>query len=85
MRPMSAQLTDAEFERAHERYYLRSARAAVEHAYWAAAWRPVGEVRAVLSRSLERRGVDPDPEAVQRAAELISRGRKPLILRQQTF
>jgi hypothetical protein len=66
MRPMSAQLTDAEFERAHERYYLRSARAAVEHAYWAAAWRPVGE-------------------AVQRAAELISRGRKPLILRQQTF
>jgi hypothetical protein len=56
-------------------------RAAVEEAYWSGAWRPAAEVRPVLVAALERRGIDPDLEAVQRGADLISRGRKPSILR----
>ncbi len=80
---MPQQLSDSDFERARERYYLRSVRDAVEEAYWSAAWRPTLEVQSALVRALERRGIDPDLEAVRRGAELISRGRKPLILQSE--
>lgn len=78
---MPQQLSDSDFERARERYFLRSVRDAAEETYWSAAWRPAAEVRPVLAGALERRGIDPDDEAVQRGADLISRGRKPLVLR----
>jgi hypothetical protein len=78
---MALQLSESDFQRARERYYLRSVRAAVEETYWAAAWRPAAEAESVLTRALDRRGIEPDPEAVRRGAALISRGRKPLILR----
>jgi hypothetical protein len=77
---MPPHLSDRDFERARERFFLHSVREAVEEAYWAAAWRPAGEVQASLIRALERRGIDPDAEAVRLGAELISRGRKPSIL-----
>jgi hypothetical protein len=83
MPPMPQHLSESEFQRASERYYLRSVRAAVEETYWQSAWRPTTEVRPVLVSALERRGIDPDLEAVQRGAELISRGRKPSILRRR--
>ena len=83
MPPMPQHLSESEFQRASERYYLRSVRAAVEETYWQSAWRPTAEVRPLLVQALERRGIDPDLEAVQRGAELISRGRKPSILRQR--
>jgi hypothetical protein len=83
MPPMPQHLSESEFQRASERYYLRSVRAAVEETYWQSAWRPTTEVRPVLVNALERRGIDPDLEAVQRGAELISRGRKPSILRRR--
>jgi hypothetical protein len=82
MRPMPQHLSESEFQRASERYYLRSVRAAVEETYWQSAWRPATEVRTMLVKALERRGIAPDLEAVQRGAELISRGRKPPVLRQ---
>lgn len=75
------QLSDSEFERARDRYFLRSVRAAVEETYWSAAWRPAAQVRPVLAAALERRGIDPDAEAVQRGADVISRGRRPAVLR----
>jgi hypothetical protein len=78
---MPPHLNDYDFERARERFFVRSVREAVEETYWAAAWRPSGEVQAALTRALDRRGIDPEPEAVRRGAELISRGRKPSILR----
>jgi hypothetical protein len=77
---MPPQLSDYDYERARERFFLRSVREAVEETYWAAAWRPIGEVQAALTRALDRRGIDPDAEAVRLGAELISRGRKPSIL-----
>jgi len=80
--PSMPQLSDSEFERARDRFFLRSVRAAVEEAYWSTAWRPVAEVRPVLARALERRGIDPDAEAVQRGADVISRGRRPAVLRE---
>jgi hypothetical protein len=76
-----SQLSDSEFERAREHYFLRSVRAAVEETYWSSAWRPAEEVRPVLAAALERRGIDPDAEAVQRGADVISRGRRPAALR----
>lgn len=74
------QLSDSEFEHAREHYFLRSVRAAVEETYWSSAWRPAAEVRPVLAAALERRGIDPDAEAVQRGADVISRGRRPAVL-----
>jgi hypothetical protein len=79
---MPQHLSESEFQRASERFYLRSVRAAVEETYWQSAWRPAAEVRRVVVTALERRGIAPDLEAVQRGAELISRGRKPSVLRQ---
>lgn len=73
-------LSEPDYQRAHERYYVRSVRAAVEEVYWSAAWRPADHVRPVLARALERRGIDPDDEAVRRGADLISRGRKPSVM-----
>lgn len=78
---MALQLSESDFQRARQRYFLRSVRAAAEEAYWAAAWRPAAEAESALTRALDRRGIDPDPEAVRVGAALISRGRKPLILR----
>ncbi len=80
---MPPHLTDEQFEQARERYFQRSVRDAAEETYWATAWRPASEVDAALRRALERRGIEPDREAVGRAAALISRGRKPLVLRRE--
>lgn len=77
---MRPSLSDTDFQRANEWYYLRSVRDAVEETYWASAWRPEPEVAKVLSQALERRGIEPEAEAVRGGAGLISRGRRPLIL-----
>jgi hypothetical protein len=79
--PSMPQLSDSDFERARDHYFLRSVQAAVEETYWSSAWRPAAEVRPVLAQALERRGIDPDAEAVQRGADVISRGRRPAVLR----
>ena len=77
---MLEMFSDSEFERARDRYFLSSVRAAVEETYWSSAWRPAAEVRPVLAQALERRGIDPDAEAVQSGADLISRGRRPAVM-----
>jgi hypothetical protein len=78
---MPQHLSDSEFEHARDRFFQRSVRAAVEETYWSSAWRPAAEVRPVLAAALERRGIDPEAEAVQRGADVISRGRRPSVLR----
>lgn len=82
---MSPPLSDAEFARAHERYYLHSVRAAVEETYRWAAWKPEHEVAEVLTKALVRRGISVDEEAIHEGASVISRGRKPFILQPESL
>ena len=74
-------MTESEFLAEGERQYVASVRRAVEETFDAAAYRPVEETYGVLVRELRRRGVEPDPAAVYDGALLISRGRKPAVLR----
>jgi hypothetical protein len=80
MLQMPPHLSDAEFRRAQDQYYLQSVRAAAQETYWAAAWRPEDAVVPVLRSALERRGIEPDAEALRQGAALISRGRKPQVM-----
>jgi hypothetical protein len=72
---------DENFRYAQDRLFEYSVLRATEETYFQTAWRPEGEVYAALASSLDRRGIDPDPDAVRAAAELISRGRRPSVLR----
>lgn len=56
-------------------------REAASIAYTTAVGQPTHEVYVVLATELRRRGIYPDPEAVLEAAKLISRGKKPAVLR----
>lgn len=56
-------------------------REAASVAYSSALGQPTHEVFVVLAAELKRRGIRPDPEAVLQAAMLISRGKKPAVLR----
>ncbi|MPZ95393.1 MAG: hypothetical protein GEU96_10905 [Propionibacteriales bacterium] len=75
---------DEEFQREWERQYLRSVHAAASVAFERAAWQPAHEVYALLATELRRRGIEPDPQALYSAANLISRGRRPAILQPGT-
>lgn len=76
----SAGFSDAKFARVWDWYYLQSVRAAAEETFREAVGRSQYEVLDVLTRALQRRGIEPEVEAVMAGAALISRGRKPLIL-----
>lgn len=70
-----------DFSRIREELFVESVRQAALRTYEQTAYRSEREVYRTLGAELVRRGIDPDPEAVQQAAALISRGRKPAILR----
>jgi hypothetical protein len=72
---------DEEFRRAWEKWYEYSVRRAVEETYRRAAWRSETEGYAMLAAALDSRGVPPDPQAVRAGAALITRGRRPAVLR----
>jgi len=71
-----------DFRAEWERHYVASVRKAVQRTYDIAAWLPPHEVYAILSDELRRHGVEPEPDAVFEGAMLISRGRKPAVLRE---
>jgi len=77
---ISEPVSDAEFRREWERYYLRSVRAAALEVLQSSSWLSESEARAALTDALVRRGVEADPEAVRAGAALIYRGRRPRIL-----
>jgi hypothetical protein len=56
-------------------------RDAASVAYSFAVGQPTHEVYVLLAAELRLRGIYPDPEAVLEAAMLISRGKKPAVLR----
>jgi len=77
---ISDRVSDAEFRREWERYYLRSVRAAALEVLQSSSWLSESEAQAALTDALQRRGIEADPEAVRAGAALIYRGRRPLIL-----
>jgi hypothetical protein len=78
--PDAAKVGDEEFFRERERQYLLSVRAATAEVMQSSAWVSEQEAYRALEAALERRGIEPDPEAVRSGASLISRGRRPRIL-----
>lgn len=70
-----------DFRAEWERHYVASVRKAAQRTFDIAAWRPPHEVYAILTEELIRHGVEPEPEAVFEGAMLISKGRKPAVLR----
>ena len=77
---VSERVSDAEFRREWERYYLRSVRAAALEVLQSSSWLSESEARTALAEALQRRGIEADPEAVRAGAALICRGRRPRIL-----
>jgi hypothetical protein len=71
----------SEFRDQWDRHYVASVRNAAQRAYEVASGRPAHEVYVVLSEELRQRGIDPEPDAVFEGAMLISKGRKPAVLR----
>ena len=63
----------------HERY-VESVRAAASVTYERTAGGSTHEAYMMLAGELQRRGIEPDPEAVYEAAVLISQRRLPAIL-----
>lgn len=61
--------------------FVELVRQAASVAYATAVGQPTHEVYVVLASELKRRGIYPDPQAVLQAALLISRGKKPAVLR----
>ncbi|MGH3330939.1 MAG: hypothetical protein ACRDPJ_06475 [Nocardioidaceae bacterium] len=61
--------------------FVQAVREAASVAYSTAAGQPTHEVYVLLASELKQRGIYPDPEAVLEAAMLISRGKKPAVLR----
>lgn len=61
--------------------FVELVREAASVAYSTTAGQPTHEVYVVLASALKQRGIYPDPEAVLQASMLISRGRKPAVLR----
>jgi hypothetical protein len=72
--------SDEEFRREWERHFLLSVRAAALEVVQSSSWLSESEARVALAEALRRRGVHPDPDAVEAGAALISRGRRPRIL-----
>ena len=61
--------------------FVEFVREAASVAFSTSAGQPTHEVYVVLASELKQRGIYPDPEAVLQAAMLISRGKKPAVLR----
>ncbi len=61
--------------------FVELVRQAASVAYSTAVGQPTHEVYVVLASELKQRGIYPDPGAVLQAALLISRGKKPAVLR----
>lgn len=61
--------------------FVRLVREAASVAYSTALGQPTHEVYVVLAAELKKRRIYPDPPAVLEAAMLISRGKKPAVLR----
>lgn len=61
--------------------FERFVRDAASVAYSTGVGQPTHEIYVVLASELKKRGIYPDPEAVLEAAMLISRGKKPAVLR----
>ena len=61
--------------------FVELVRQAASITYSTAVGQPTHEVYVVLASELKKRGIHPDPEAVLQAAMLISRGKKPAVLR----
>jgi hypothetical protein len=60
--------------------YVRLVRAAVEATVRTSAGQALPEVYLVLASELQRRGIEPEPDAVYDGAWLISHGRRPAVL-----
>lgn len=61
--------------------FVEIVREAASVTYSTASGQPTHEVYVVLASELRQRGIYPDPSAVLEAAMLISRGKKPAVLR----
>lgn len=71
------------FEVQWHEHYVDSVRAAASVAYERTAGQSPHEVYLVLAGELQRRGIEPDPEAVYEASVLISQRRQPAVLRKR--
>lgn len=74
-------MDEAAFGTQREREFVASVRRAAQRTFDQAAYLPADQMYSVLSAELRRRGIEPDPEAVYEGALLISRGKKPRVLR----
>jgi len=72
----------SDFRDQWDRHFVGSVRDAAQRAFEVGSGRPAHEVYGVLSEELRRRGIEPEPDAVFEGARLISRGRKPPVLRE---
>lgn len=61
--------------------FVEFVREAASVAYSTAVGQPTHEVYVLLASELKQRGIYPDPPSVLEAAMLISRGKKPAVLR----
>jgi hypothetical protein len=71
----------SDFEAEWNRLFVQSVRNATQRAFERAAYLPAHEAFVVLAEELTARGIEPEPAAVYEGAPLISRGRKPAVLR----
>lgn len=78
-------MTDLDFQDTWDHHYVVSVRKATQRAYDRAARQAPEEVYGVLAEELRRRGVEPEPDAVYDGAMLISRGKKPAVLRRSDW
>lgn len=69
------------FQDEWDHQFVLAVHTAASVTYERVAWQSLQEVYVVLAQELEKRGIDPDPEAVYEGALLISRGRTPSVLR----
>jgi hypothetical protein len=72
----------SDFRDQWDRHFVGSVRDAAQRAFEVGSGRPAHEVYGVLSEELRRRGIEPEPDAVFEGAMLISRGRRPPVLRE---
>lgn len=80
-RPVAGRHRRVDLDEPDDDDYVRSVRDAAAIAYTQMAWQPPEKAFSVLARELAGRGIEPDPSAVFDAAVLISRGRRPAVLR----
>ena len=81
---LDAQMTGTSYQEQWDAYFVSAVRSAARAAFDRCAYRAPHEVYLVLSEELERRGIEPERDAVYEASWLISEGRKPAVLRTGT-